>query len=204
MAQTEPEPSETTSLQEARRAFTRKHVSEAARELFCRQGYAATTLEQIARAAGTRRTTLYSHFRDKEEILAAISNEYHEGLCKLVDILPGPIPTRDGIETWIGQLVKFVEQERVPATIVIGLGTSKDRPDAIQHASEAFLASLSRRLPAFDRATNGADALAAAWARTVLRELSFACLEAARNPDADCPALSVAADLFEQFVRKFG
>lgn len=191
-------------MQEARKAFTRKHVSEAARELFYRQGYASTTFEQIAKAAGTRRTTLYSHFRDKEEILAAISDEYHEGLSKLVEILPGPSPTREEIEAWISHLVSFVEQERVPATIVIGLGTSPDRPEALQNAGKAFLTSLSARLPAFAKAVEGSNGLASAWAKAVLRELSFACLEAAHNPGKGGDALTVAAALFEQFLKEFG
>lgn len=194
-----------TSLQEARRAFTRKHVCDAARDLFYRQGYEATTFEQIAKAAGTRRTTLYSHFRDKEDILEAISDEYHAGLCALVDRLPGPAPSREEIDTWIASLVDFVKRERAPATLVIGLGTGTGHHDTILRSSKGFLSALAQRSPAFKKAmgSDPDDRMVNAWAKVVLRELSFACLAAARDGDQSAEAITVAAELFERFVHEF-
>lgn len=87
-----PAPAEKPTLQAARKAFARTHICNAARELFHDQGYGATTFDQIAKAAGTRRTTLYSHFRDKAEILELIAEEYQQGLCALVAMLEGPVP----------------------------------------------------------------------------------------------------------------
>lgn len=192
-------PSPAPSLQEARKAFVRTHICEAARDLFFHQGYAATTFEQIARAAGTQRTTLYSHFADKAEILRAIAEDYHVGLCRIVETLPGPVPTRPAIDAWIDRLVDYVIEQRTPATLVIGAGVALDSPPVVDEVANRFRAALAARIPAFAHAFAAGDARAAAWARMVLRELSIACLEAARS-DAGRPMLGIAADLFERFV----
>lgn len=195
MASTSPSP----SLQEARKAFVRTHICAAARELFFEQGYAATTFEQIAKAAGTQRTTLYSHFADKAEILRAIAEDYHVGLCRIVETLPGPTPTRPEIEAWIDRLVDYVIDQRTPATLVIGIGIALDSPPVVDEVADRFRAALAARIPAFAHAFAPGDPLAAAWAKVVLRELSIACLEAARS-DEGRPMLAIAADLFERFV----
>jgi AcrR family transcriptional regulator len=193
--------SSSPSLQEARKTFVRNHICEAARDLFFRQGYAATTFEQIAKAAGTQRTTLYSHFADKAEILRAIAEDYHIGLCRIVETLPGPIPTRPEIEAWIDRLVDYVIEQRTPATLVIGLGVALDSPPVVDEVADHFRAALARRIPAFAHAFASGDARAAAWATIVLRELSIGCLEAARLPDARA-TLSVVAELFERFTHE--
>ena len=178
-------------------------------DLFHRHGYAATTFEQIAHAAGTRRTTLYSHFADKAEILDAIGREYHVRLCRLVDDLPGPVPSRPEIDAWFVRLVAFVIEERTPATLLIGLGVAHDAPPAVEQASRAFQEALAARLPAFAQAAlpDAHHDKARARAKLILRELSLGCLEAARlQPPAgegELPAiLTVVADLFEHFVRE--
>jgi AcrR family transcriptional regulator len=192
------------SLQDARKAFVRTRVCEAARELFFRQGYAATTLEQIAAAVGARRTTLYSHFRDKAEILEAIAEDYHAGLRGLVDRLPGPVPSRAEIETWIDELVAFVVRERTPATLMIHLGIAHESPPALVEMGERFLAALADRLPAFRRALEPGpeQPRAQAWARLLLRELSLGCLQAAAPSGGDRELLAAVAELLERFVRE--
>jgi AcrR family transcriptional regulator len=194
------------SLQAARKAFARAHISQAARELFYTEGYAETTFDKIASAAGTRRTTLYSHFRDKAEILEQIAEEYQSGLCKLVGALEGtPVPDREQIAAWVAVLVDFVERQRAPATLVIGLSIGQDTPHAIQRTSERFPKALAERLPAFAKAWDGDEQHVhiKAWGKVVMRDLSLACLEVARGDAGSEHALTVSTDLFTWFVRKF-
>ncbi len=47
-------------------------IVDAAQELFDRYGFAKTTLEDIAKAVGIGKATLYSDFTNKEEILMAV------------------------------------------------------------------------------------------------------------------------------------
>ncbi|HEX5406405.1 MAG TPA: helix-turn-helix domain-containing protein [Pseudonocardiaceae bacterium] len=56
------------------RAATRARIREAATRLFVAQGYVATTLRQVAAAAGVGERTLYDAF-PSDWLLAVISQE---------------------------------------------------------------------------------------------------------------------------------
>lgn len=58
--------SEETPLSKGER--TRRRILQAARELVLAQGYSATSMRQIARAAGITPAAIYAHFSGKEEI----------------------------------------------------------------------------------------------------------------------------------------
>jgi AcrR family transcriptional regulator len=60
----------TRRAQQAR--ATRQRISGQALELFLRQGYAATTLDQIAASAGVAVQTVYFHFGNKATVLKQI------------------------------------------------------------------------------------------------------------------------------------
>ena len=51
---------------------TRAAILDAAARMFCEKGYAATTVESIARAAGVTRGAFYWHFRDRSDVLGAL------------------------------------------------------------------------------------------------------------------------------------
>lgn len=51
---------------------TRTAILDEAERMFCEKGYAAATVESISRAAGLTRGAFYWHFRDKNEVLAAL------------------------------------------------------------------------------------------------------------------------------------
>ena len=54
---------------------TREKLIEVARGLFAHQGLEATTMNDIAAASGKGRRTLYTYFRNKEEIYLAVIEE---------------------------------------------------------------------------------------------------------------------------------
>lgn len=51
---------------------TKKQIVEVARQLFARDGFPNTTVNDIAVASGKGRRTVYSHFKNKEEIYDAV------------------------------------------------------------------------------------------------------------------------------------
>jgi AcrR family transcriptional regulator len=54
---------------------TRKHLTDAARRVFARDGFELTRVEDIAAAAGKTRGAFYANFKDKEDIFFAIFEE---------------------------------------------------------------------------------------------------------------------------------
>jgi AcrR family transcriptional regulator len=59
-------------MKAAPEATSRERILEASLDLFARQGYAATTMRQIAAVVGMRAPSLYNHFAGKEAILSAL------------------------------------------------------------------------------------------------------------------------------------
>lgn len=53
----------------------KQQIVEAAIKVFLKQGYAETTLARVAEEANVIRATIYSHFKNKEELFIAIIEE---------------------------------------------------------------------------------------------------------------------------------
>ncbi len=83
----------TRRAQQAR--ATRRRIIDGARELFLRDGYAATTLDQIAAHEGVAVQTVYFHFGNKRTVLKEIIDVLSVG-----DDEPVPMLDRD----WVRQV----------------------------------------------------------------------------------------------------
>jgi AcrR family transcriptional regulator len=68
------------NLRAAQKAMTRKLLLDTALEMFQAKGYASTTIDDIAAAAGTTRATFYAHFPSRVELMKAIIGELNEHL----------------------------------------------------------------------------------------------------------------------------
>ena len=55
---------------------TRRHIAHTARRVFAQGGYAATSIELLAREAGVAERTVYATFGGKKPILTAICDEW--------------------------------------------------------------------------------------------------------------------------------
>ncbi|MBC7275473.1 TetR/AcrR family transcriptional regulator [Nocardioides sp.] len=72
------------NLRAAQRAMTRQLLLDAAMDRFVASGYAATTIDEIASAAGTTRVTFYAYFGSKSEVIKAlIAERLEEELAQL-------------------------------------------------------------------------------------------------------------------------
>ena len=197
-----PKPEPVVPLREAKKDFTRAHICAAAKEVFFVQGFAASTMEQIAQAAGIRRSTLYTHFRDKEEILAAITAEYSVGLRALVARLPGPVPSHAEISGWIAEFARFAQAQRAPTELLVTASSVAHIPEPLKAFGVDFLEMLAERLPAFRAAVTLPGGLDHAWAMATLRELGWALCFRAQQGECEDTAnrLAVASTLFTRFV----
>ncbi len=85
---------------------TRRRIIDAAYECFWRAGFTRTNLDSIAARARVTKRTLYSYFRSKDDLLAAVLTHYNELAAqrfkRIGDRMP---PGRDGlIDSFFGQL----------------------------------------------------------------------------------------------------
>lgn len=64
-----------TGKREKRKKLTRAAILGAALQLFGRQGYENTSIDQLAGAAGVGKGTIYSYFQSKSEIFLAFCEE---------------------------------------------------------------------------------------------------------------------------------
>lgn len=77
---------------------TRQKLLEVARYLFAHKGLEATTMNDIAQASGRGRRTLYTYFRNKEEIYYAVIEEELDLLSDKVDaVVSAPLPPEEKI-----------------------------------------------------------------------------------------------------------
>ncbi|MEM5461915.1 TetR/AcrR family transcriptional regulator, partial [Paraburkholderia phytofirmans] len=72
MSLTKTEESRVIGLRERNKANTQEKILNAARALFAKNGYSATSIEAIAAAANLSATTLYNYFGTKGQILLAM------------------------------------------------------------------------------------------------------------------------------------
>ncbi|WP_329613458.1 TetR/AcrR family transcriptional regulator [Streptomyces brevispora] len=63
------------NLREAQKQMTRRLLLESGLELFKTKGYAATTVDDIATAAGTTRVTFYAYFPSRGDLMKALIDE---------------------------------------------------------------------------------------------------------------------------------
>jgi AcrR family transcriptional regulator len=85
---------------------TRQRIVEETLRLFETQGFHATSVEGIAKAAGTSRSTLYQYFESKEQIFVELLEECGSALMRVVRRI-GPLgPTQlgfDNLHWWLGE-----------------------------------------------------------------------------------------------------
>lgn len=89
---------------------TREQILAAAAGLFRRHGYAATTLRQIADAAGIKAASIYYHFGSKDEILGEVLDKgivaVMDQVRSRIEALPEPASARERIAAAIeGHLI---------------------------------------------------------------------------------------------------
>ena len=64
-----------TGIREQKKSQTRKAIIDAAVRLFTEKGYEQTSMEELARAAGIGKATIYGYFHTKSEIFLAYCEE---------------------------------------------------------------------------------------------------------------------------------
>jgi AcrR family transcriptional regulator len=94
------------------KATTLREILNAAAALFRAQGYADTSLGDVAGYVGIGRTTLYEYFADKEDLLASVVEDRIPIIMDgLVSGLPADLPYRDQLAELVVRGIDFVSSD---------------------------------------------------------------------------------------------
>ncbi|MFE0047637.1 TetR/AcrR family transcriptional regulator [Streptomyces albireticuli] len=93
-----------SSTPQARRSDTRERIQKTALDLFVSRGYEKTSLREIAEELGVTKAALYYHFKTKEDILSAISEELGRPVDELIAWAKEQPP---GLETRRELLIRY-------------------------------------------------------------------------------------------------
>jgi len=93
-------------LQERKRDLVREAIARAAWELFAAEGYEATTVADIARAAGVSRRTFFRYFSSKEDVVVGTSDVLAEDLLAAFARRPPDEPPLAAIREALRPLVE--------------------------------------------------------------------------------------------------
>lgn len=159
----------TRLIRQLRAKRTRLQLLEAGRAVFAEQGYAGTTVDEIAAAAGVSKGAYYFHFSSKEDVFVALIEEWVKDVSKRLRPLNGEKrdlrPMLDallstGSPVWSPRLViEFWSQAE----------RSKPVAEAIARARRAWRAAASKPIARAHRARLLADGLTADSAVNILQ-----------------------------------
>jgi AcrR family transcriptional regulator len=126
----------------SRRQAVRDQILRTAADLFRERGYRASTLDDIASRLGMSKASLYTYFRAKEEMLAAISRETIAAFTReLALVLRSGLSPEDKLRRVVREHVRFVianrsfltvffsEEASLPPRLARSLAAQKDRYD---------------------------------------------------------------------------
>jgi len=99
---TEPEP----DWRQRKKAATSDRIRESALRLFREQGYEATTVEQIAAAAGVSHMTFFRYFPTKEDV--ALSDSYDPLIASFIAQTPADWPLIQRVRAVLVQGLRLV------------------------------------------------------------------------------------------------
>lgn len=117
----------------------RARLSYAITQLVAKQGYPATSLNQIVKTAGVARHTFYEHFSSKEELFLTVFDQAAEGALRItreaIDAESGPweAKVRAGLAALLGHLAGDLVLARVCL-----IESQSAGPDALAHYEETM------------------------------------------------------------------
>ncbi|HEY2811996.1 MAG TPA: TetR/AcrR family transcriptional regulator [Acidimicrobiales bacterium] len=108
-------------------ARRRRQLLDVALELFAARGYHATSMHEIAEAAGVTKPVLYQHFRSKRELylelLEDVGGRLRDAIGKATSEAPNP---REQVRAGFVAYFTFVAEQRTAFQLLFGGGSRRD------------------------------------------------------------------------------
>jgi AcrR family transcriptional regulator len=121
----------------AQKLDTRQRLLHAAQRLFAREGVAATTVDQIAREAGTSRANFYLHFGGKDDVLHALRREmWAMALGFYRDFAGLPNTELATLRRWLSRVERLWNADGGLTRIVLGATPREVQQEYQEHLRE--------------------------------------------------------------------
>jgi len=116
---------------ERRKLEVRERIFSAARDLFAKQGFQATTVDEIANIADVAPATFFNHFQSKQALLGLMTGEVFEYLHALTtQHLEGEGSSADKLRNFIGSAAEGIAASRgVARDVLLEFMRSDATPD---------------------------------------------------------------------------
>ena len=110
---TSPSPPQPIGRRERRKREVRDRIYGAARELFAKQGFDSTTVDEIAELADVATATFFNHFAGKQSLLGLMANEVVDELQALTSRhLAGEAPSDERLRRFVASAADAIAANR--------------------------------------------------------------------------------------------
>jgi AcrR family transcriptional regulator len=121
----------------------RMRMLEAATELFVKQGYRKTSVDEVAGAAGVAKGTVYLYFRTKADLLVgAIALEKKAYLANIKPVFTEALHPRERLQMWLRTALVLANEMPLISKLVGGdremLAALAELPTEVQEQHQAF------------------------------------------------------------------
>jgi len=127
-------------------AARREQLASAAIEIFAKQGFHATAMNDIADAAGVTKPVLYQHFASKRELYLALLEETgHRLLALIEDATRDAHGPRSQVVHGYRAYFRWVAADRDEFLLLFGSGARRDElfADAVRRVEEAVAEAIA-------------------------------------------------------------
>ncbi|MEW2625764.1 helix-turn-helix domain-containing protein [Streptomyces sp. NPDC048106] len=183
-----------TTLWDRTRQLASQEILETALRLFTEQGYAETTIAQIAREAGVSQRTLFRYFGTKEDLLGGGQDRFGQVLLDTISEQPADAGAWEVLRAGVAAVLALHDsREQALERFRLLHNTASLRAGWLEKRlrfQENLLPLIETRM---DAATGNKDAKARAVIAT-----AFACLDAASMTWVDNDGKGEIMDLYDE------
>lgn len=105
----------------------REQILDVAVQVFARNGFHGTSMNDVADAAGVTKPVLYQHFDSKQELYLALLNEVGRRMLHAISkATAGATNGREMTELGFSAYFRFVAEDRDAFLLLYGTGASRD------------------------------------------------------------------------------
>ncbi len=139
-------------LRERKKERTRVQVIETAIDLFLKNGYEQTTLDEVLGAVEISRRTFFRYFESKEDLLIAWMDQLIEVACEAVRARPPSEPPLVAIRSAIRDTLGWLSEGSLPRFVAVQQLIAKTpavrarQSERLGHCAEAISAPLAARM----------------------------------------------------------